>query len=126
MILFDTTIIGNPVVKKNNQKVSFRGKYPIKYNTPAYARWEASAIRQLWGSEKPKYTIDEPVLLVCTFFMQTQRRVDLSALYEGIQDVLVKTNIIADDNCKIIIGHDGSRVHYDAEHPRMRVQIIAN
>jgi Holliday junction resolvase RusA-like endonuclease len=123
-VIFDATIEGCPIVKKNTQKVSFRYGRPIKYNTAVYTRWEASAVRQLWGFERPGVPINVPVILLCTFFMQTRRRVDLSALYEGIQDVLVKTDILADDNSQIVIGHDGSRVLYDKERPRMRVQII--
>ena len=76
--------------------------------------------------KKPAEPIDYPVILVlvCKFFMQTRRVVDLSALYEGIQDTLVKAEILKDDNFNIIVGHDGSRVLLDRDNPRIEVAII--
>jgi len=74
--------------------------------------------------KRPDEPIDYPVILVCTFFVQTLRIVDLSALYEGIQDTLVKMDILKDDNAWIVIGHDGSRVHLDRDNPRTEVEII--
>jgi len=68
--------------------------------------------------------IDTPVILLCNFFMQTKRRVDLSALYEGIQDVLVEKGYLADDHSGIVIGHDGSRAYLDRDNPRMEITII--
>lgn len=123
-LLYAATIPGNPIVKKNNQKVSFRGRYPRKYNTPQYKQWSYVAeqtIMNVYG--RPDRPVDYPVLLVCKFFMQTKRRVDLSALYEGIQDVLVKCSVLEDDNFNIIAGHDGSRVLLDRENPRLELEI---
>lgn len=73
--------------------------------------------------KRPDEPIDYPVILVCTFFMQTLRIVDLSALYEGIQDTLVKMEILKDDNFNIVIGHDGSRVYLDRDNPRTEITI---
>lgn len=72
---------------------------------------------------RPAKPIDEPIILLCKFFMQTKRRVDLSNLYEGIQDVLVEMGVLADDDHTIVIGHDGSRVYYDKNNPRIEVII---
>lgn len=123
-VLYYASIAGNPIVKKNNQHVSFRGPRPTKYNTPAYTRWLRSANYQLNYSPTPDSPIDEPVILLCKFFMQSRRRVDLSALYEGIQDLLVKRGVLADDNSNIVIGHDGSRVYYDKDNPRMEISVL--
>lgn len=57
--------------------------------------------------------------------MDTAVRVDLSALYEGIQDVLVELNVITDDNYTIVASHDGSGVFIDRENPRMEIEITA-
>lgn len=51
------------------------------------------------------------------------RRVDLTNLLEAIDDVLVHTRVLEDDNSNIIVSHDGSRVLYDKENPRTEVYI---
>lgn len=119
-------ILGNPRVKKNGQKVAFRYGRPIKYNTKAYQEWHDSALSQIQSDKTNKRItgiIDYPVNLQCEFFMATRQRVDLSALYEGIQDVLVEVGILADDNYKIVASHDGSGVFWDKENPRMEITI---
>lgn len=55
--------------------------------------------------------------------MPTHRRVDLTNLLEAIDDVLVHTRVLEDDNSNIIVSHDGSRVLYDKENPRTEVYI---
>ena len=57
--------------------------------------------------------------------MDTAVKVDLSALYEGIQDVLVELNVLTDDNYLIVASHDGSGVSIDRENPRMEIEITA-
>jgi len=57
--------------------------------------------------------------------MDSAVKVDLSALYEGIQDVLVELNVITDDNYTIVASHDGSGVFIDRENPRMEIEITA-
>lgn len=117
-------VTGNPIVKKNTQKVVWRNRRPIVVYSAAYRSWWNNAMDELALQQKPAEPIDYPVLLVCKFFMQTLRIVDLSALYEGIQDTLVKAEILKDDNFNIIIGHDGSRVLLDRENPRTEVAIV--
>ena len=118
------TITGNPIVKKNTQKVvRIHGRPTVVYSSQ-YRGWLNNALDELEDQAKPDQPVDYPVLLVCKFFMQTLRIVDLSALYEGIQDTLVKAEILKDDNFNIIIGHDGSRVLLDRENPRIEVAIV--
>ena len=57
--------------------------------------------------------------------MDSAVKVDLSALYEGIQDVLVELNVITDDNYTIVASHDGSGVFIDRDNPRMEIEITA-
>lgn len=57
--------------------------------------------------------------------MPTRSRVDLSALYEGIQDELVNCNVLSEDNYTIVASHDGSGVFYDKDNPRMEITITA-
>ena len=55
--------------------------------------------------------------------MGTRRKVDLVNLLEALDDILVHYGVLEDDNCGIIVSHDGSRVHYDKENPRTEVTI---
>ena len=57
--------------------------------------------------------------------MKTRRKVDLTNLLEAVDDVLVFYNVVADDNYKVIAGHDGSRVLLDKENPRTEIYITA-
>jgi Holliday junction resolvase RusA-like endonuclease len=120
--LLRITVFGQPVVKKNNQKVGINRKTgkPVKYDTKPYKAWLKSAAMQLPWSGPP---VEGPVNLACRFFMETRREVDLSNLYEGIQDLLVDRGILKDDNYKVVASHDGSGVSYDKENPRIEVVI---
>ena len=44
-------------------------------------------------------------------------------LLEAIDDVLVKYQVLKDDDSKIIVSHDGSRVLFDPDRPRTEVTI---
>lgn len=123
-MIYQYTISGSPIVKKNTQKVvRSRGRTFVVYSAQ-YRAWNDRAMDELALQKRPEQPIDYPVILLCNFFIQTKRVVDLSALYEGIQDTLVKMDILLDDNYKIIAGHDGSRVFHDKDNPRTEVQII--
>ena len=55
--------------------------------------------------------------------MATRRRVDLTNLLEAIDDTLVHWGILEDDHSGIVVSHDGSRVLYDKDRPRVEVEI---
>ena len=57
------------------------------------------------------------------YFMPARRKVDITNLESALMDVLVKYGVIADDNCRIVVSTDGSRVMYDKENPRTEVTI---
>ena len=67
--------------------------------------------------------ITAPVTVQAVFYMRERRRVDLTNLLEALDDVLVHAGLLADDHCKIIVSHDGSRVAYDKENPRTEVTV---
>lgn len=69
--------------------------------------------------------IDQPVNVAAKFYMPTRRRVDLTNLNEALHDILVNYGILTDDNAKIIVSTDGSRVYWDKENPRIEVIITA-
>ena len=55
--------------------------------------------------------------------MDAKRAVDLPNLLNATDDILVHYGVIEDDNCRIIVSHDGSRVYYDKEKPRTVIEI---
>ena len=57
------------------------------------------------------------------FYMPNKRKCDLTNLIEAIDDVLVKTGVLPDDNYNIIAAHDGSRVYVDKDSPRTEIYI---
>lgn len=65
----------------------------------------------------------KPVNVRCLFYMKTRRKVDLTNLLEAADDVLVKYHVLVDDNSQIVAGHDGSRVYYDKDNPRIEIDI---
>lgn len=139
--MVEITVLGHPYVKKSNQKVQWRGRRQVKVNTPSYNQWLGGALEQLealgydrefaklnkkrkeFGQPLKPAEINYPINLQCRFYTATAGRVDLSALYEGIQDVLVQVGLLQDDNYKIVASHDGSGVEKDADRPRIEVTI---
>jgi len=68
-------------------------------------------------------TITIPINIKATYFMPTRRVVDITNLHSALHDVLVHYQVIEDDNCKIVVSTDGSRVAYSKESPRTEVDI---
>ncbi len=114
------TIPLDPVTKKNSQRIVKCGDYHKIRPSKAYERYEKDAGYFLpHRGEK----MDRPCEVVCLFYMKTDRKVDLTNLEEALDDVLVKYGVLADDNSKIIVSHDGSRVRHDPKNPRTEVII---
>lgn len=67
--------------------------------------------------------IETPINIKAVYFMPTHRRVDITNLLSATHDILVKHGVIADDNSKIVVSVDGSRVFYDKENPRTEIEI---
>lgn len=110
-----------PVSKKNSQRIvtnRVTGK-PFIIQSQQYEDFEATASYFL----RPKPNIDYPVTVTCLFYMPTHRKVDKSNLEAAVHDVLVKFNVLEDDNRDIIASTDGSRVFYDKENPRIEITI---
>lgn len=112
------TIPIEPRTKKNSQQIIVTNGRPMIIPSKAYKEFEEAA---LWFIEK--IGIDYPVNVKAHFYMKTKRRVDLTNLLEALDDVLVKGGCLIDDNCQIIASHDGSRVFYDKDNPRIEVEI---
>lgn len=114
------TIPLQPVTKKNSPRIVKGKGWPMVLPSKQYQDYEKSALKILRGRHEP---IADPVQVTATFYMKTRRTVDLTNLLEALDDVLVKAGILRDDNCAIIVSHDGSRVRYDRNNPRTEVTI---
>lgn len=88
------------------------------------AAHDAFANKAVWYLRpRPTQPIDYPINVKCLFYMGTHRVVDALNLQASIDDLLTAAGIIKDDNSKIVAAHDGSRVLYDKEHPRVEITI---
>lgn len=116
------TIPLNPVTKKNSGRMVIAGNRRKLLPSKAYEQYEHDC-----GFFIPHRgeKISEPVEITCRFYMRTRRKVDLANLLNAIDDILVHYGVIEDDNSKIVVSHDGSRVLYDKENPRTEVSIHA-
>jgi len=112
---------GNPVTKKNSQIPAYRGGKIRILPSEQYTNYETACLWQI--PPKAKINIDFPVNVQCVYYMKTRRKVDLPNLLNATDDILVKAGVVADDNCTIVATHDGSRVDYDKENPRVDITI---
>lgn len=114
-------ICGRPITKKNSSRIVTCGGYPRLLPSKAYVHYQKDSLRQITGRDRVK--IDQPINLKVLYYMPTRHRVDLVNLLEATCDILVDAGVLADDNSKIVVSHDGSRVLYDKENPRAEIFI---
>lgn len=97
--------------KKNSEQILYNKKTrkPFISQGELYKQFERECGYFL---NRYKYNIDYPINLKCTFIMPDRKRRDLVNLLNAIQDILVKYEVIADDNYKIVASVDGSRIKY--------------
>lgn len=116
-----------PVTKKNSGQIQHIGSkcpmckrgYKVRLaSSKAYQEYEKNA-----GWFLKPLEINYPVNVKAVYYMKTKGKVDLNNLHNALHDVLVKYNVLEDDNSKIIVSTDGSRVDYDKEKPRTEVEI---
>lgn len=116
------TIPIKPVTKKNSSQIIINKATGKRQIIPSkkYLEYEQQAGYFIKGKG---LKIAEPVTVRCIYFMPDKRRVDLVNLLEATHDVLVKYEVLADDNSSIIYSVDGSRVLIDRDNPRTEVEI---
>ena len=111
-----------PRTKKNHQQIINKrvGGKTIHKVIPSkqYREYEAKCEPYI-----PRLGIDYPVNVKALYYTDTRRRVDLINLHEALHDILVKYGCLTDDNSRIIVSTDGSRVLYDKDNPRTVVWI---
>ena len=109
-----------PITKKNHQRIlknRATGR-PFVAQSKRYKQYEHECAVYL----KP-LNIDYPINLKALYYMGTRRKVDKTNLESALCDVLVKAGVLADDNSRIVVSTDGSRVLYDKENPRTEIYI---
>lgn len=112
-----------PITKKNSMRMVTNHKTGKMFPMPSKAFVDYQAAASYYLQPLPEKPIDTPVSIACEYWMPTRRQVDLTNLLEATHDILVKCGVLADDNCKIVVSVDGSRVHYDKNNPRTEITI---
>lgn len=114
-------LTGDPRTKKNSARI-LKSRLGGRFVAPS-AAFEEYQNACLWQIRSPPEPISAPVNVRCVYYMATRRKVDLANLLEATCDILVKAGVLADDNSKIVAAHDGSRVDYDKQNPRVEIWI---
>lgn len=134
---FRLVVPGRAIVKKNNISVwSISGRASMGPNSK-YSRWERAAVAHLLAQWTPIFAGPIPKhialnLCVLTYLPNRRSWPDLSATYEGPQDVLEAHRTRCDlKKCKKhsgvitndtqICGHVGSERHVDPTNPRVEI-----
>lgn len=108
--------------KKNSQQI-FKNKKTGKYfitQSELYKEFERECGLYLM---KHKKHIDYPINLKCTFYVKDRRKRDIVNLLNAMQDILVKYDVIADDNYNIVASVDGSRIIYEKDREETVIEI---
>lgn len=117
------TIPVRPATKKNSgQIIQVKGR-SILIPSKQYKQFEKACLPYLKQVKDTAGVINYPVNIQCTFFTETKRKIDLPNLLNAIDDAMVKSGLIIDDNRDIIAAHDGSRVFHDKFNPRIEIVI---
>lgn len=109
-----------PITKKNSQRIVLVYGRPIIMPSKQFKDYEKACGKYITPPSKP---IDYPVQVKCIYYMKTKRKVDLTNLLEATDDILVNYKVVEDDNRQIIASHDGSRVYYNKNEPRVEITI---
>ena len=126
------TIPVEPRTKKNhgnitcmfckNSKKPCR-KIPVLHPSKQYQKYEKDCRPFI---PHPSFApITGQVNVKAVYYMGAKRKVDLTNLLNATLDILVKYNLIEDDNSQIVISVDGSRVAYDHDYPRTEITITS-
>lgn len=112
-----------PITKKNSQRILINQgtKKPFIAQSAKYKEYEKMCGYYLKGKGMK---IAEPVTVRCVYYMPTKRKVDLLNLMASTHDILVKYEVLEDDNSSIVYSVDGSRVLYDKDNPRTEIEIF--
>jgi len=120
MIIIKLPLLCRP--KKNSQQIFYNAKThkPFITQSKQYKDFEKQC-----GYFLIKYNlkINSPINIKCIFYVPDKRKRDLINLEEAIADILVKYNVLADDNYNIIQSWDGSRIIYEKDRQEVLIEI---
>lgn len=117
------TIPVRPATKKNSgQIIQVKGR-SVLIPSKQYKQFERACLPYLNQVKDTAGIINYPVNVQCIFFTETKREIDLPNLLNAIDDAMVKSGLLVDDNRDIIAAHDGSRVFHDKFNPRIEIVI---
>ena len=111
-----------PRTKKNHGRIIEHKETKKRFMLPSeqYVQYEKDCAYFV----SPKHVnIEIPLNIKCLYYMPTKGRVDKTNLESAVLDMLVHYGVIKDDNSKIVVSTDGSRVRYDKENPRTEIYI---
>lgn len=98
--------------KKNSQQIVWNKNThkPIIIQSKLYKEFEEKC-----GYFLKKYAmnINTPVNVKCTFIFGDRKKRDITNLENAIADILVKYNVLEDDNYNIIASWDGTKCYYE-------------
>ena len=94
---------------------------PRLIQSKVYKQYEKDCLTLIRAPREP---LNCELIVKATYYRGTRHRVDITNLNAALHDILVKARVLEDDNYKIVIGTDGSRVFYDKDNPRTEVEII--
>lgn len=117
------TLPVKPITKKNSGRIVMRGSYPKLLPSEQYERFEKDTQPYFINVKNQVGVINFPINMQCLFYMDVHRKVDLCNLLNAVDDSMVKSGLIIDDNRDIIASHDGSRVFFDKHNPRIEITI---
>lgn len=111
-----------PFAKKNGQKIIINRltKKPMIIQGEKYLKYERDCGKFL---NKHKINIDYSINLKIEFYVPDRRKRDIANYIEAIQDILVKYEVLKDDNYNIVYSLDGTRMYVDKENPRVEIEI---
>lgn len=121
MIKFTLPI--RPVTKKNSGQIITVGGFSRLIPSKQYLQFEKDCQPYFKQVLNQVGQIDYPINLQAIFYVETKRKIDLPNLLNAVDDAMVKSELILDDNRDIIASHDGSRVYHDKFNPRIEIEI---
>lgn len=91
-------IYGRIPSKKNSKRIVWRGR-PTLLSSEEYLEWENKTIEKIEGF---KLVLQPPYKMTVRIWYPDNRKSDNSNKFESIADMLVKAEILEDDNWKIL------------------------
>ena len=103
---FTYVLEGDIPSKKNSKNIYVRktkaGKHrPFITSSDRFKEWREDAYIQMMAQFKPIEPLELVSTVVITIYYSTLRATDLTNTAEGIMDLLVESNVLADDNYKV-------------------------